>query len=108
MYRFGIVIMPTEADKHSMGDLIGFDGFLNETAPFRPEEHKVQWKSSRQYTDFSFGNNYKDTCEYPKFWNESGLPVLKDSNEVFAKLVGCYDSEFDQVSSALFTRRLSC
>jgi alpha-1,3-glucan synthase len=91
-----------------MGDLIGFEGFLNETAPFRPEEHKVQWKSSRQYTDFSFGNNYKETCEYPRFWNESGLPVLKDSNEVFAKLVGCYDSEFDQVSNAASKRGLSC
>jgi alpha-1,3-glucan synthase len=81
-----------------MGDLIGFEGFLNKTAPFRPEEHKVQWKSSRQYMDFSFGNKYKDSCEYPKFWNESGLPVLKDSNENFTKLVGCYDSEFDQVN----------
>jgi alpha-1,3-glucan synthase len=90
-----------------MGDLLGFEGFLNETAPFRPEEHKVQWKSSRQYTDFSFGNNYKDNCDYPRFWNESGLPVLKDSNENFAKLVGCYDSEFDQVSYAVSKRRLS-
>jgi alpha-1,3-glucan synthase len=108
MSEFGFIVILIEADYHSMGDLIGFEGFLNETAPFRPEEHKVQWKSSRQYTDFSFGNNYKETCEYPRFWNESGLPVLKDSNEVFAKLVGCYDSEFDQVSNAAFKRVLSC
>ncbi|KAI4941950.1 hypothetical protein J4E91_010500 [Alternaria rosae] len=80
----------------TMGDLIGFDGFLNETAPFRPEEHKVQWKSNRQYLDFSFGNKYNDTCTYPNFWNESGQPVLKDSDETFSRLVGCYDSEFDQ------------
>jgi hypothetical protein len=25
---------------------------------------------------------------------------LKDSNEVFSKLVGCYDSEFDQVCAS--------
>ncbi|PVH93295.1 glycosyltransferase family 5 protein [Periconia macrospinosa] len=80
----------------TMGDLIGFEGFLNESAPFRPEEHKVKWKSDRQYLDFSFGNNYKGQCEYPKFWNDSGYPVLKDSNVNFSKLVGCYDSEFDQ------------
>jgi alpha-1,3-glucan synthase len=107
MYRSGIAVIFIETDYHSMGDLLGFEGFLNETAPFRPEEHKVQWKSSRQYTDFSFGNNYKDNCDYPKFWNESGLPVLKDSNENFAKLIGCYDSEFDQVSYALSKRSLS-
>lgn len=83
-----------------MGDLIGFEGFLNDSAPFRPEEHQVQWKSDRQYTDFSFGNNYKQKCDYPGFWNESGFPVLKDSNEVFSKLVGCYDSEFDQVCAS--------
>ncbi|KAF2462832.1 uncharacterized protein BDR25DRAFT_298919 [Lindgomyces ingoldianus] len=80
----------------TMGDLIGFNGFLNSTAPFRPEEHKVSWKSDRQYHDFSFGNTYKDKCEYPRFWNESGLPVLKESSPIFKELAGCYDSEFDQ------------
>jgi alpha-1,3-glucan synthase len=80
-----------------MGDLIGFEGFLNETAPFQTQEHKVQWKSSLQYHDFSFGNDYNDTCEYPKFWNQSGLPLLKGVDATFDKLVGCYDSEFDQV-----------
>jgi alpha-1,3-glucan synthase len=80
-----------------MGDLIGFEGFLNTTAPFQPQEHKVRWKSSRRYQDFSFGNNYNDTCEYPKFWNESGLPVVRGTDATFDKLVGCYDSEFDQV-----------
>lgn len=96
---YGLMVAFTKTDYHSMGDLIGFEGFLNATAPFRPEEHKVQWKSSRQYTDFSFGNTYNQTCEYPRFWNESGQRVLKDSSDNFAKLVGCYDSEFDQVGS---------
>lgn len=86
-----------------MGDLIGFEGFLNKTAPFEPKEHKVQWKSSRQYHDFLFGNDYKDKCEYPKFWNESGLPVLRGSNAIFDELVGCYDSEFDQVRDDLYS-----
>lgn len=80
----------------TMGDLIGSEGFLNNTTPFSPKEHKAVWKTDRQYPDFSFGNNYKATCEYPRFWNESGYPVLKDSNDVFSQLIGCYDSEFDQ------------
>ncbi|KAG9187849.1 alpha-1,3-glucan synthase [Alternaria panax] len=80
----------------TMGDLLGFKGFLNDTAPFEPGEHNVQWKSDRRYQDFSFGNEYKDVCEYPRFWNESGLPVPKEINSTFIELVGCYDSEFDQ------------
>ncbi len=80
-----------------MGNLIGFEGFLNATAPFRPAEHKAQWKSDRHYVDFSFGNTYNTTCEYPRFWNESGLRVLKGDDATFSQLNGCYDSEFDQV-----------
>ncbi|KAI9742079.1 MAG: Cell wall alpha-1,3-glucan synthase ags1 [Cirrosporium novae-zelandiae] len=80
----------------TMGNLIGFDGFLNASTPFSPKEHKVVWKSDRHYLDFSFGNTYNKTCEYPKFWNESGFRVLKDSDDTFRQLVGCYDSEFDQ------------
>ena len=58
-----------------MGDLIGFEGFLNATTPFRLEEHKVVWKSNRRYLDFGIGNNYKPKCDYPRFWLESGEPV---------------------------------
>lgn len=77
----------------TLGDLIGFQGFLNETAPFLTEEHQVQYKSDRTYTDFSFGNTYNETCEYPKFWNETGYPVDQYVVDTFK---GCYDSEFDQ------------
>ncbi|KAK4501124.1 hypothetical protein PRZ48_006930 [Zasmidium cellare] len=77
----------------TMGDLIGFEGYLNESAPFTPKEYNVLWKSSREYHDFSFGNTYNNTCEYPRFWNETGLPVDPSVREM---LVGCYDSDFDQ------------
>ena len=80
-----------------MANLIGFEGFLNSTTPFDPLEHKALYKTSTQYQDFSFGNNYNQTCQYPKFWNESGYLVLKDSDPKFAQLNGCFDSEFDQV-----------
>ena len=80
----------------------GFEGFLNQTAPFTPAEHKVEYKTSRQYADFSFGsNNYKPQCTYPRFWNGSGQRVLKGSGsgDGFDDLSGCYDSDFDQVCS---------
>lgn len=81
-----------------MADLIGFDGHPNDTAPFKQEGYKVFWKSNTTYLDFSFQNVYKDECEYPRFWNESGQRVLGAVDPKFNKLIGCFDSEFDQVS----------
>ncbi|KAE9972211.1 hypothetical protein EG328_005136 [Venturia inaequalis] len=80
----------------TMGDLIGFEGFLNASAPFVPREHKALYKTSREYDDFKFSNNYKEDCNYPRFWNEAGQPVLRGSDPKFDELSGCYDSEFDQ------------
>ncbi|KAJ9616593.1 Cell wall alpha-1,3-glucan synthase ags1 [Cladophialophora chaetospira] len=80
----------------TMGDLIGFNGFLNSSTPFSPLEHQVQYKTDRHYHDFDFGNTYKPQCQYPRFYDESGEIVLKNSNVNFSQLVGCYDSEFDQ------------
>ena len=77
----------------TLGDLIGFEGYLNETTPFTLDEHKVQWKSDRHYYDFEFGNSYNKTCDYPAFWNETGFPIDED---IVKQMVGCYDSEFDQ------------
>ena len=77
----------------TLGDLIGFDGFLNTTTPFTLNEHQVQWKSSREYHDFHIGSTYNKTCQYPKFWLETGFPVGED---VTSQMVGCYDSDFDQ------------
>lgn len=76
-----------------MGDLIGFVGHLNDTTPFSVKEHPVVWKSNRRYVDFHPGNTYNKTCDYPRFWNETGKPVDPSVTE---SLVGCYDSDFDQ------------
>lgn len=88
----------------TLGDLLGFEGYLNESAPFKPEEHKVVWKSERRYLDFSIGETYNETCEFPRFWNETGYPVDDDVNQMFK---GCYDGEFDQVSCRFGVRILA-
>ncbi|KUI52906.1 Cell wall alpha-1,3-glucan synthase mok13 [Cytospora mali] len=77
----------------TLGDLIGFEGYLNTSAPFTVKEHKVKWKTSRQYLDFDFGNTYNESCDYPTFWYEDGNLV---ASNVTAQLKGCYDSDFDQ------------
>jgi alpha-1,3-glucan synthase len=81
-----------------MGDLIGFRGFENASAPFSATEYHAEWRSDRRYLDFSFGDTYNATCNYPRFWDESGFPVTKNSDSNFGQLRGCYNSEFDQVS----------
>lgn len=88
----------------SMADLIGFDGYLNESTPFLPEEHQVMWKTERQYPDFAFGNTKTSPCELPRFWDESGSQVQKDFSTTFnnlSSLSNCFDSDFDQVGSIL-------
>ena len=87
-----------------MSDLLGFDGFLNVTAPFKQCGYDVFWKSNITYLDFSFKNEYKEECEYPRFWNESGERVLATVDQKFSRLVGCFDSEFDQVSGPHLSR----
>lgn len=77
----------------TLGDLIGFQGYLNETTPFLLKEHQVLWKSGQQYWDFDIGNEYDESCTYPRFWNETGYPIdqaLKD------EMKGCFTSDFDQ------------
>ena len=80
-----------------MGDLIGFEGFLNTSAPFRFEEYNAQWKSSRRYPDFDIGNGRIEECEYPQFWSEKGERIGRNVTD---KLVGCRDGDFDQVSAS--------
>ncbi|KAJ6440216.1 Cuticle-degrading protease [Purpureocillium lavendulum] len=76
----------------TMGDLIAFKGFENSTAKFKATEYNVKYKTSRQYHDFQFRNNYKSHCAYPKFWDEAGKPL----NPRALGLDGCFDSDFDQ------------
>ncbi|KAI9890686.1 MAG: Cell wall alpha-1,3-glucan synthase ags1 [Vezdaea aestivalis] len=77
----------------TMGDLVGFEGFLNETTPFTTSEHRSLWKKDRRYHDFAISNDYNKTCEYPRFWLETGSRVGQD---VLDQLSGCYNSEVDQ------------
>ena len=95
----------------TLGDLVGFEGHLNESVPFSPSEYPAQYKGARQYNDFSFGNTYNSTCVFPRFWNETGFPVNSSVNTQFN---GCYDSEFDQfgdteaVGGIMFLRNDFC
>lgn len=66
---------------------------MNDSTPFSVDEYKVQWKTSRRYLDFEFGNEYNTTCDYPVFWYEDGSEV---NSTVSNSLKGCYDSDFDQ------------
>ena len=75
-----------------MGDLIGFEGYLNTSTPFAAGEHNALWKSERRYLDFDFGNKELAKCEYPRYYDDGGQEVMNLTNE----LVGCRDSEFDQ------------
>ena len=56
----------------TLGDLIGFEGYLNVSTPIVFGEHNALWKSSRRYHDFSFDNTEQEKCEteYPRWWND--------------------------------------
>ena len=76
-----------------MGDLIGFRGFLNQSAPLNLQEYEFEWKTSRRYHDFQPGNDLLETCEYPypRFWDDLGSGVVDPHFEK-----SCRESEFDQ------------
>lgn len=77
----------------TMGDLIGFDGHLNSTAPFNTKEYRALYKTDKEYHDFVFGNDYNETCEYPRFYDETGVRLAAANS---SGLQGCYNSDFDQ------------
>ena len=79
----------------TLGDLIGFEGALNISAPLAYGEHDAMWKTTRRYHDFAFNNEEQDTCEtpYPRFWDDHGEPVHANGSEY---LIGCRNSDFDQ------------
>jgi alpha-1,3-glucan synthase len=76
-----------------MGDLIGFDGYLNTSTPFSYQEHKAIWKTDRRYHDFNVSEDRFEQCQYPRFWTDSGEMVGRNVTD---NLVGCLASEFDQ------------
>ncbi|KAK0729653.1 hypothetical protein B0H67DRAFT_559297 [Lasiosphaeris hirsuta] len=92
IHRRGMYVV-LENTMSTMGDLIGFEGYLNTTTPFSFTEHKAIWKSSRQYWDFQVGEETVDNCEYPRFWDEHGDRV---GENVTALMTTCLNSDFDQ------------
>ncbi|KAI5452972.1 hypothetical protein NCC49_006506 [Naganishia albida] len=80
----------------TMGDMIGFDTYLNVSTPFSLDEHKAVWKlptytpwGFTEYPDFKFHNDYNESCELPRFY-------LDDGSTIPPPATGCYASDFDQ------------
>ncbi|OQD89036.1 hypothetical protein PENANT_c003G00867 [Penicillium antarcticum] len=94
IHRRGMYVM-ADSTYGTMADLLGFEGFLNSTAPLNPLEYRTVWKENQQYFDFSPSNQYKEDCKYPTFYSEVGVPVGNET-EFLNLLKGCYDSDFDQ------------
>lgn len=81
----------------TMSDLLGFEGYLNGTAPFKWDEHKAVWKSSRRYWDFDVSNDKLSDCDgdWPKFWAKDATMIGSNVTDNFKN---CRKSEFDLVS----------
>lgn len=79
-----------------MGDLLGFQGFLNKTTPFNPKEYDLLYKSDRKYLDFEINNARDPNCKYPQFWLETGEKVGPEVTSLFD---GCTRSDFDAYGS---------
>lgn len=77
-----------------MGDLVGFQGHLNQSAPFTWKEYDYVWKTDRRYHDFQPGNAENASCQYPRMYEENGLLI---GNDITEEMDGCRESEFDQV-----------
>ncbi|KAG9248333.1 hypothetical protein BJ878DRAFT_564182 [Calycina marina] len=77
----------------TLGDLLGFEGYLNTTTPFSYSEHNAIWKTSRRYWDFDLSNEYEDECDYPRFWEDTGAMIARNVSE---NMVRCRTSDFDQ------------
>ena len=78
------MILPLYSSHFRLGDLVGFKGYMNTSTPFSLYEHPALWKNERQYLDFKFTNAYNNSCQYPRFWSDDGLPVK-------LAMKGCYD-----------------
>ncbi|KAF2795737.1 glycosyltransferase family 5 protein [Melanomma pulvis-pyrius CBS 109.77] len=79
----------------TMGDLLQWIGSENLSATFKFDEYDVRYKSSRQYLDFTIGNDDTAACKYPRMWGEDGYPINNET-VLSAMEKQCKDSEFDQ------------
>lgn len=99
-----------------MGDLIAFQEYENarlvfasfiplnvrrstltmkrRSAPFTWDEYNYMWKGDRRYWDFSPDDTQNSSCQYPRFWDDTGFPEPSNFSENY---VGCRASEFDLV-----------
>ncbi|KAF8121955.1 glycoside hydrolase family 13/glycosyltransferase family 5 protein [Boletus edulis] len=80
----------------TMSDLLGFEGYLNVSAPFSLNQYQVAPKNPSyipwgfsQYADFQYDNSWNSSCQLPVFWQEDGSLQPVSAN-------GCYTSDFDQ------------
>ncbi|KII88464.1 glycosyltransferase family 5 protein [Plicaturopsis crispa FD-325 SS-3] len=80
----------------TMGDLVGFEGYLNVSTPFDLNEHNGVWKhpdympwNFTEYADFQIINTRNESCQMPVFWQDDGTVVNITAN-------GCLESDFDQ------------
>ncbi|THZ81338.1 alpha-1,3-glucan synthase [Aureobasidium pullulans] len=78
----------------TMGDLLAFESWENETTPFNAHEYDALWKSSRRYHDFEISNDVLQDCEYPVFYGDDGFPVNASIMATFDNQ--CRKSDFDQ------------
>lgn len=85
----------------TMGDLIGFEGYLNESAPYVPaHEHEALWKTPRRYHDFAFGTVFNTSClDFPRLYWDNGSEVQQAVYDTFG---GCYNGDFDQVRQRMW------
>ncbi|TFY74157.1 hypothetical protein EWM64_g9855, partial [Hericium alpestre] len=80
----------------TMGDMVGFNGHLNESTPFDLNEYDGVWKHPNympwnftQYLDFEIANTRNMSCVMPTFWQDDGTVIDVQYN-------GCLESDFDQ------------
>ena len=81
----------------TMGDMIGFSGYLNTSAPLNMDEYDCIWKRPSyapwgidQYLDFDIDNGHNSTCQFPPFWDDTGAELNISTTN------GCRLSDFDQ------------
>ncbi|BFZ64122.1 hypothetical protein YB2330_005261 [Saitoella coloradoensis] len=94
IHRRGMYVI-LENTMSTMGDLMGFSGYLNESTPLSYTEHDAIYKTSRRYHDFDIDNDYLDDCDvaFPRSWYEDGTATGTNVTSLFA---GCRKSDFDQ------------